>query len=281
MLKSEIIKRFDESRDELKPYGLTFELWSPSLMRRADRHNEIEINYIPEGNLTYLFQDKKITIRERRLTVFWGLFSHQIVDYQITTPYYVCTIPFSQFLKWKLPSRFVDNILKGEVLYEKDENYALYDEFLFENWTKDMNSDQTVKVSQLELHARLIRMAENMPVNNDINEPPVNFKVVNQVEKIAIYIAQHYHNQLKVYDIGAAIGLHPDYANTIFKKAFGCTLNEYLIETRISHAQRKLVTTTMNITNIAYDCGFNSISRFNAAFLKINGCTPREFRKRY
>ena len=30
----------------------------------------------------------------------------------------------------------------------------------------------------------------------------------------------------------------------------------------------------MSITEIAFDCGFNSVTRFNAAFKKINNCTP-------
>ncbi len=150
MTNSEIIKQFDETRDELRPYGLTCELWSPLLMRRPDRHNEIEINYLPDGGLTYLFQDKKITVPKRRLTVFWGLISHQIVDYELTTPYFVCTIPFSQFIEWKLPGKFVDSILKGEVLFETDENYALYDEFSLNKWIRDINNRQAIKASLLD-----------------------------------------------------------------------------------------------------------------------------------
>lgn len=55
MRDSEILNRFDARRGELRPYGLTCELWTPCLMRRPDRHNEIELNYLPEGSLTYLF----------------------------------------------------------------------------------------------------------------------------------------------------------------------------------------------------------------------------------
>ena len=82
-------------------------------------------------------------------------------------------------------------------------------------------------------------------------------------------------------DIGDAVGLHPDYANTLFRKTFGRTLSEYIIEERIAHAQRKLVSTSDSITEIAFDCGFNSISRFNSAFKKSNQCTPRAFRKQH
>ena len=94
-----------------------------------------------------------------------------------------------------------------------------------------------------------------------------------------VFIAQNYMKPIKVAEIGEAIGLHPEYANSIFKNAFGLTLWDYVIEERISHAQRKLLTTDLSITEIAFECGFNTISRFNAAFPKINRCTPIDFRK--
>lgn len=281
MSNSEILNTFNEGRNEFKPYGFTCELWTPGLMRKPDRHNEIEINYFAEGSMTYLFQDKKITIPAKRLSIFWGLVPHQIINYEGNSPYFVCTIPFSQFLEWKLPVSFVDRVLKGEVLFEVSEESSMHDEFLLENWIKDINKNEFVEVTLLEMHARLFRMAKSNLSKKVNNHSPIYLNEISKVEQIAIYIAQNYSNPIKVSDIGKAVGLHSDYANSIFKKAFGSTLSEYIIEERISHAQRKLVATDTSITEIAFECGFNSISRFNAAFLKINGCKPREFRKRY
>lgn len=103
MRDSEILNQFDARRSELSPYGLTCELWTPCLMRRPDRHNEIELNYLSEGTLTYLFQDRRVQVPSRRLAVFWGLIPHQIIHSEGSVPYYVCTIPFSLFLGWGLP----------------------------------------------------------------------------------------------------------------------------------------------------------------------------------
>ncbi len=64
---SEILKTFNEKRKEFVPYGLTCEIWTPCLMRKPDRHNEIEINYSPESTVTYMIQDKKITIPAKKL----------------------------------------------------------------------------------------------------------------------------------------------------------------------------------------------------------------------
>lgn len=59
------------------------------------------------------------------------------------------------------------------------------------------------------------------------------------------------------------------------------TLTEYILQERISQAQRKLISTDSSISDICYECGFNSINRFNAAFKRINKCTPREYRKNF
>lgn len=278
MKYSENLYTFDETRNEFKPYGLTCELWTPSLMGRPDRHNEIEINYFPEGNITYLFQKERRTILPNRLALFWGLMPHQIVHYEGTAPYYVCTIPFSLFLEWKLPASFVSRILKGEVVLDASAENARYDEFLLRKWIDDIDKTNSEEVILLEMRARMNRLSHNLSTEKDSNQPTIDSNEINHVERIALYIGQNYRDTIEVSDIGEAAGLHPDYANSIFKKAFGLTLSEYIIEERISHAQRKLITTDNTIASIAFECGFNSISWFNACFKKMNSCTPRQFR---
>jgi AraC-like DNA-binding protein len=101
---------------------------------------------------------------------------------------------------------------------------------------------------------------------------------LNKVEQIACLIAQRYTEQLTVTEIGRAVGLHPNYAMGLFKKAFGTTLLDYLMHHRISHAQRLLATTDEKIVEVAFASCFNSISRFNETFRRACGCTPREYR---
>jgi len=101
------------------------------------------------------------------------------------------------------------------------------------------------------------------------------------VEQMACLIAQRYTEPLTVEEIGKTVGLHPNYAMSLFKKAFGTTLVDYLIHHRVSHAQRLLATTDMKVVDVAFDSGFNSISRFNEAFRRGCGCSPREYRLRH
>jgi len=281
MRNPEMLHAFNEQRNEFRPYGLTAEYWVPRLMKKPDRHNEIEINYLADGSLTYFIQGSKITIPGKSLTVFWGLVPHQIIEHTGLTPYYVCTIPLTLFLEWRLPSMFVDRVLKGEIIIENSGRHSVFDDFLLKNWIEDLSSKEGHKATILEMQARLVRMAHRIIAHKESEHVQIHTSEISQVERIAMYIAQNYTRSIKAADIGKEVGLHPDYANVVFKKTFGMSLNEYLIQERISHAQRKLVSTDMSIAEILYDCGYNSISNFNAAFRKINKCSPREFRKKY
>jgi AraC family transcriptional regulator, melibiose operon regulatory protein len=74
------------------------------------------------------------------------------------------------------------------------------------------------------------------------------------------------------------VGLNPNYAMTVFREGCGLSLWEYVTRLRISHAQRLLLTTDWTMERVALDCGFGSSSRFFAAFRRICGMTPRQYR---
>ena len=281
MSNSEIFYTFDEGRREFKPYGLTCELWMPDLMKKPDRHNKIEINFFTSGSITYLFQGSKITVPAKNLSLFWGLVPHQIIGFSGSSPYYVCPIPLTLFLEWKLPAVFIDKILKGEVIQENSGEHSNHDEYLFNCWLKDLSEENVPKATLHEIHARCLRMASRTMPLKQHESIKIESGEISRVEQIALYIAKNYMNNLKASDIGREIGLHPDYANVIFKKAFETTINDYIIQERIMHAQRQLITTNKKIADIAFECGFNSINRFNVAFRKIIKCTPRDFKNKY
>jgi AraC-like DNA-binding protein len=276
-----MLKRFDETRDELKPYGLSCELWQPNLMRRADRHNEIEINYLPRGSITYLIRDQKIRIEKGDILIFWALLPHQIVAYEDQSPYYVVTIPFALFSEWNMPQVFSESLFKGDVRKfraDKDKNLEIA---RFQEWLSGL-SKETPPLSDictLEIQAYVKRLALDFFDDNQFQQK-FNLPPINLVEQMAIFIAANFMEPIKVSHVAQAVELNPDYANSIFKKTFGVSISTYLSEQRVLCAQRKLSVSTDSITSIAYQSGFNSISSFNSTFRKFLGVTPRDYRKK-
>lgn len=53
----------------------------------------------------------------------------------------------------------------------------------------------------------------------------------------------------------------------------------YLMNIRVGYACRLLIDATLDISEIAYDSGFENLSNFNRQFKKIKGVTPSQFQK--
>lgn len=64
-----------------------------------------------------------------------------------------------------------------------------------------------------------------------------------------------------------------------FRTSRGCSIGDYLAQSRIEAAKRKLATVE-SIKSIAISMGFSSQSTFTCAFRKSTGVTPGEFRLR-
>jgi len=280
---------FDSSRPEFAPYGFTCQRWTPVPMQRADRHNEIELNLLKQGSLTYLLGGNTVMIPAGRLAVFWAAIPHQIISSRGKAEYYVATIPLSWFMQCQFPVHFVDAILHARVVLDPQPQALGRDLEIFERWVHELKTSslQKHRIAFLEIEARLLRFAEALPRDiadnsaQQAGQSMIDTGGLKHVEQMARFIAQHYHEKLSVEQISKATGLHPNYAMGVFKKTLGITLLDCLTQHRVSHAQRLLATTSAKIIDVAMDSGFTSLSRFHEAFRRHCGCSPKEYRSHH
>jgi AraC family transcriptional regulator, melibiose operon regulatory protein len=278
---------FDPQRADFAPYGFTCVRWRPSVMTRPDRHNEIEINLLRSGALTYLLGGRKVRIEAQRLSVFWAAMPHQILQFDGTAEYFVATLPLAWFIQCRLPEKLVRALLQGELVTEKSPDRADSDLGLLAHWEGDLSDGgkELKKAVLLELEARLLRLASSSI--SKANATPARHRhaasssELTKVEQMAGLIAQRYMQPLTVEDVGSHVGLHPNYAMGLFKRGIGTTIVDYITKHRVSHAQRLLATTNVKIVEVALNSGFASTSRFNAAFRQECGCSPREYRQQH
>ena len=278
---------FDSSRPEFAPYGFTCQRWTPMPMNRADRHNEIELNLLKHGSLTYLIGGNTVTIPAGRLAVFWAGIPHQIISSKDHAEYYVATIPLAWFLQCRFPAHFVDAIMHARVVLDPDSQTRRGDLEMFERWVHDLEESnaQRQRIAFLEIEARLFRFALALPAETPPtrDRKPASSRIetsaLNRAEQIALYIARHYTEPLTAEQISQAVGLHPNYAMGLFKKTMGVTLIDSVTQHRVSHAQRLLATTNKKIIDVALSSGFGSLSRFHDAFKKWCSCSPKQYRK--
>ena len=102
-----------------------------------------------------------------------------------------------------------------------------------------------------------------------------------RVDKVQQYIAQHFHEDVRLETLADLTGMTPVAFSRFFRQRTGRTLSDYIIDIRLGSASRMLIDSTKTVAEICYDCGFNTLSNFNRLFRKYKGCSPTEFRENF
>lgn len=102
-----------------------------------------------------------------------------------------------------------------------------------------------------------------------------------RVLKVKQFINDNYMDEIRLAQLADIAGMSPSAFSRFFKMHTGRNLSDYIIDIRLGFAARMLVDTSMSISEISFDCGFNNLSNFNRIFKRKKGCSPSEFRENY
>ncbi|MDL2224238.1 GyrI-like domain-containing protein [Bacteroides sp. 519] len=101
-----------------------------------------------------------------------------------------------------------------------------------------------------------------------------------RINRVMDYIDQHLDQSLELKAIADIANFSPFHFHRIFSFLIGETPIDYIQRLRVEKAAWKLRESTPDtITEIAYGCGFGSVSLFSRTFKKHFGMTPSQFSK--
>ncbi len=80
-------------------------------------------------------------------------------------------------------------------------------------------------------------------------------------------------------EIAEVFGYHPHYLSSVIRTRTGKSLHQYVISYRLRLSKNLLLTTAMDVEEIAWRTGFCSSSHFIRVFRAHNGMTPRQYRQ--
>ena len=101
------------------------------------------------------------------------------------------------------------------------------------------------------------------------------------MQQVLGYMSEHYSENITASDMAKIANMSYSYFSKVFSKVTGRSFNDYLNFIRIAEAEKLLVSTDMNITEIAYETGFSSSSYFIKIFDKYKHASPMHFRKKF
>ena len=95
------------------------------------------------------------------------------------------------------------------------------------------------------------------------------------------FIHEYFNSKIGLEDIAEAGQVSKSTCIRLFHKYTGKSPIDFLNNYRLQMSAEKLVTTSEQITEIAYACGFGQPSYFNRLFLKEYNMTPNQYRKQH
>lgn len=230
-------------------------------------HKEVEIVFCLKGSIILTCNQSTYTLNENDVMYVFpnSIHSHACCDH---SEYLICITPADSFPMFKktLTKECIDPVLtevKTKQLLPLF--HDLYQEY-------STSKDNQVMFSYLQLILALsfqqMQFREKKPqLYEDILPDILN------------YVEENYTSPLNADAIAGNFGINPSYLSRLISSRLNCTLTEYIHELRINYAKHLLQHSAESITQIVYECGFQTQRSFNRVFLKLTGQTPREYKR--
>lgn len=138
--------------------------------------------------------------------------------------------------------------------------------------------DFEVIVGLFEILSILSESKDLCFINNEMYSLP-DFKSENdRLTDVFKYIKENFKEDITLTKISKIANLAPPSFCRLFKLKTKKNFIEYLHKVRVSSACKFLMETDMSISQIAYECGYKTVSNFNKLFKRITGFTPKEYK---
>lgn len=117
-----------------------------------------------------------------------------------------------------------------------------------------------------------------LEITQHIVHPPESMPPL--VERACHLVRTEYARPVALSHFAKKLGVSAGHLSRIFHHSTGLRFVEYVARVRADHARALLGSTARPVTDIAFACGFQSLSQFNRTIRAHFGCTPSELRQR-
>lgn len=99
------------------------------------------------------------------------------------------------------------------------------------------------------------------------------------VERVHEFLLGHLNENFTMGELARSLRMSESYLRSLFRRHFGVSIGHYVRESRLAKAAGLIDNSDLNFSQIAEECGFDSVYSFSRAFKRANGISPREYRK--
>ena len=119
----------------------------------------------------------------------------------------------------------------------------------------------------------LLMLLDRNTAKDETSEAPAYGEIVMAVS----YFERHWRENFPMDWYANHCRMSPRWFRKKFQEFTGCSPLQYILSLRMANAMNLLENTDYNITQIAYEVGYDNVSYFRRLFQKHTGMTPSEY----
>ncbi len=162
--------------------------------------------------------------------------------------------------------------------FQLDETIIIRD--IFRCMSVQSFSSEKLKGDYLESALKMLLINISSQLSCDDTEDIMNIPHYLRLKQLRRSIYEKPSKRWNIDEICDELNISKTYFHRIYSAAFGVTCMQDVIDSRISYAQSLLRDTSLSVSLIAEQCGYDSDSYFMRQFKQNIGITPTEYRRR-
>ena len=133
----------------------------------------------------------------------------------------------------------------------------------------------------LDILCRLGQRAGVRPLGKPMSGVRLNSRDEERISRVFKYLNENLTGSISQADVAQSVRLSSSAFSRLFKKTTGKCFMQVVHELRIAEVCRLISETDRNISEIAFGCGYESLSSFHCQFRRIVMMPPGKFREKF
>lgn len=115
---------------------------------------------------------------------------------------------------------------------------------------------------------------------NACKAPVEQYYGAGNIRHALTYLNSHFRENPSMTEVAKRFSYDPNYFCRLFRSSVGVGYKEYVRELKLNYGMRLIRLTDLSITEIAFNCGYESQTHFNREFKAFFKAPPSDFRKK-
>jgi AraC family transcriptional regulator len=235
-------------------------------------HDKVDWHYHENAYFTFILQGNVIEGNKKEI---YNCSAGSLLFHNWQEPHYnIKPDGFTRGFHIEIEKGWFDNLefnttdLQGSInIANLDLKFLMYKIFT-ETKLDDNTAQLSIQTLLLETLAKMLRVNKT-----ESNKKPTWVSEVNMI------LNDEFLDNLTLEYLSKALSIHPVHLSRDFSKYFNSTLGEYIRKLKVQKSLQLISEKKLDLTSIAFECGFSDQSHFTRCFKEVNGISPSEYRK--